>query len=325
VTQALLSTFLLAISLAGFSGASVTPRATGLTQSVGGWTAHGSARSSVPRHAYIGDSAAEAVFRYPVVNGRLAAQPDSELTGLDYQTSVVGVDGTIYVNESKLPFDVAVYAPGASGNAKPIRILETPSGSVVNGHMAVDSSGYLYVPLYRGHRSQEIVVYAPGARGRAHPVAMIHQDAPYAMAVDETGNLYIVNDNLSVYANPRTKPQLTRTVCLKRSVNFGGLALTATQDYVLRYWGKWPTILVFSQDADGCPAPAHNVIRVDPRLALLSIAVEGNGLYITGAELAIKNVPAVFQFDAERFGERPPINVVMGPPLQQPSDIYFGP
>jgi hypothetical protein len=326
VIKTLCSALLLAALLIGCSGTAVTPRAAGQTQSLDDWTARGLAPGSVAQHAYIGDGGAGAVFRYPVVNGRLAAQPDSALTGLDYQAGAVGIDGTIYVNGGKTPSAIAVYAPGASGNAKPIRTLETPTGSAVNGQMAVDSSGYLYVPVYRGpHRSQETVVYAPDAGGRARPVARVLQNAPSGMAVDETGNLYIANDNLSVYANPRTKPQLIRSICLQRSVNFGGLALTATQEYALRYWGKRPSILVFSQDADGCPAPVHNVIEVNPKFALWCIAVEGNDLYVTGSEPKMKNVPAIFQFDARRFGEHAPVNIVVGPPLQQPREIYFGP
>lgn len=281
---------------------------------------------AVPRHAYVGDIGANAVFRYPIIKGKLAAQPDSAVTGVDYQVSVVGIDGTVYVNRRTRGGQVAAYAPGATGNAKPTRILEAPVGSVVNGAMAVDSSSYLYVPLFHANHTQDIAVYAPGASGRAHPVAVVSHNAGAAMAVDQGGNLYVSYDGVQVYANPRTSPTLVRSICFRyATASFGGMALTQKADYILKQTSAGVrSVAAFSQNANGCPAPIHPVIRVNQSLILESTAIEDRGLYITGYDGALSK-PAIFQFDATRFGDQSPVNTVSGPPLQQPREIYFGP
>ena len=95
-----------------------------------------------PGHLYAaqGSDIASKVYRYPLgPNGLPSKVPDGELS-LDFQYPggiAVGPDGDLYVssagngNACDHECFVAVFAPGASGRAKPIRVLDIPQGPVL--------------------------------------------------------------------------------------------------------------------------------------------------------------------------------------------------
>jgi hypothetical protein len=122
------------------------------------------------------------VYRYPLrADGFPSKNPDGVLNlPFRYPGGIaIGPDGDLYVsssgtangckNESKC--FVEVFAPGASGNAVPIRILYVPAQPQ---YIAVDQDGYLDVSVLRG---PGVYVYAPGASGNDRPVKEIASGA----------------------------------------------------------------------------------------------------------------------------------------------------
>lgn len=139
-------------------------------------------------------------------------------TGLDYPRGIaVDASGDIYVandaSRSFRPDSITVYAPGATGNVKPIReIRGIRTGLVRPSGIAIDAAGNLYVA--NGSNSYgpgTIAEFAPGADGNALPVSSIGgsntqlSDNISALALDGSGNLYVANDavddtNVTIYA-----------------------------------------------------------------------------------------------------------------------------
>ena len=144
--------------------------------------------------------------------------------------------GNIYVvnfgEGAGLP-SIAEYAAGSSGNVAPIRTitgaatdLSQPAG------LAIDSSGYMYVPNTNGGPvapGGSITIYAPNASGNAAPVKTISGtassdltglDSPSGLALDSANNIYVTNqgsadgtggsDSVTIYpagANGNVKPE----------------------------------------------------------------------------------------------------------------------
>ncbi|MBV8068212.1 MAG: NHL repeat-containing protein [Candidatus Eremiobacteraeota bacterium] len=109
--------------------------------------------------------------------------------------------GAIYVvnSDEKDISGVIVFAPRASGDVAPIRViagsatkLETPSG------VAVDPRGPIFVSDHGGSSSAGAIrVYAKGANGNSAPLYSIAGSAtrlrPYGLTIDRTREIYVVN------------------------------------------------------------------------------------------------------------------------------------
>jgi hypothetical protein len=97
------------------------------------------------------------------------------------------------------PGSVVVFAPGATGDAAPTRIITGPSTGV-DGRaftdLAVDAQGFVYV-LWEGQGcSGTVTVFAPGADGEVPPLRTITGpdtglDCPSALSVDSQGRIYV--------------------------------------------------------------------------------------------------------------------------------------
>jgi len=119
-------------------------------------------------------------------------------------------EGNLYVasagdriNGHETGMRVTVYAPGANGDAAPIRTIEGPDTGLHSPFfLALDGSGNLYVANQaRFEGKVTTVVYARGASGDARPVRTLQGppmhdagDMGDAVAVDGTGSLYM-NDH----------------------------------------------------------------------------------------------------------------------------------
>ncbi len=107
--------------------------------------------------------------------GPVSPAPSDTLPAFKNPTGIaVGEDGTVYIS-SQGDSSVVIYAPGASGPARPVRRIGPSSGLVSSQAVALDSRGRIVVSSLQ-HRSDgkgSILVFAPGAEGDAAPVQII--------------------------------------------------------------------------------------------------------------------------------------------------------
>ncbi len=107
-------------------------------------------------------------------------------------------DGRLYVANGWTPAGgaIAVYAPGAEGEDKPVRVLAGPSTRLGDPtDMAFDGAGNLYVPS--GQSDASISVFGPQASGDAAPFRTITQQRetmtrPLAVALGSGDSLYVL-------------------------------------------------------------------------------------------------------------------------------------
>ena len=154
-----------------------------------------------------------------------AATPIGILEGTQTQLAgsaglALAGDGTLYVSNtgaSSGTFDgsITVYAPGAQGNAAPIRVISGQNTGLVDPvGLTLDSAGYLYVAngyfitdqtgnnVFTG----EVLVFAPGANGDVAPVRTISgsktlfSNPAKGVAVDSQGWIYVTDRDILVFA-----------------------------------------------------------------------------------------------------------------------------
>lgn len=95
-------------------------------------------------HLYVSDRGTKAVLRYPMTNGIPAETPDAVVSGfMDPRGIAIGPDRRLYVVDAALKV-VAIYSPGPSSTAKPIRTLPIKHQYGM-GTVGVDPKGNLYV------------------------------------------------------------------------------------------------------------------------------------------------------------------------------------
>lgn len=100
---------------------------------------------------------------------------------------------------------VTVYAPGASGDAAPVRIISVTEGRGSVGHrlglnwpedIAVDREGAVYLANY--YPRAAVAVYGPGVEGEVAPTRLMTGPktgltGPKGLAVNDRGMLYVAN------------------------------------------------------------------------------------------------------------------------------------
>lgn len=177
-----------------------------------------SAGSITPGKAVLGTGCGSApnTDLYVATNSNLAAFPlnasgnASPAGTLNVAASSVAFDaqGSAYVvnqNAARGEQVVSVYCAGATGNATPVRTIVFPSGTILEGAIAVDGPGNVYVATVPpGLRTYDptasILQYAPGA-GTSVPVNASTGPTPVTrritgivlvgqIAVDSAGNVY---------------------------------------------------------------------------------------------------------------------------------------
>ena len=175
--------------------------------------------------------------------------------------------GNVYVsnyNWTNVTFSITVYAPGAHGNAAPIRTI-TGNNTGLNGAagIALDQASNLYVA---NSGSSAITVYAAGASGNATPTRIIQGSntglaEPGCLALDAGGKLYVVSSlatRITAYAAGATG-NATPTAAIgpdtRPSLNYDwGIARDAAGNvYVTSPGGN--TVTVYAAGASGHATP----------------------------------------------------------------------
>jgi hypothetical protein len=270
------------------------------------------------KHLYVLEfDASKAVLEYPIRNGIPAASPDRTITGLAGPNAINFDDsGNLYVLDGRI---VKEFAPGANGNAHPIRSFHVPL-SLNIGSLAIDANGYAYV----GQKAS-VHVYAPGARGYPKAVAKFKPVGyPAGLAVDASNDLYALGNtqsghpvlhfqaHVSVYANP-TNPQRVREFCTRELPNHGidyGIALDGagnlftTHPYFINS-SPHGEIDVYDANADTCPVNPIARITTTGRSLLGPVYLALDGAYLYVYDLDYGNGGVVFTLHASGNPQKP--------------------
>jgi hypothetical protein len=158
-----------------------------------------------PGHLYVaqGIDIVSRVYRFPINGAGLpSTKPDGHLDlGFRYPSGIaVGPNGDLYVSSSgdanacknERKCFVEVFAPGASGHAKPLRVLYVPQQPE---YIAVDQHGYLDVSTLQGQRLTN--VYQPNASGQDKPIDEIATAGVNALGASR-GIVYFQVNSLGV-------------------------------------------------------------------------------------------------------------------------------
>jgi len=139
------------------------------------------------------------------IKGRATHMDHVHGLALDKAGNLYVANGGGQVNRRDANMRVTVYAPGADGNAAPIRAIEGPdTGLDASFFLALDAKGSIYVgnsaistgvPATAGIVTT--TVYAPGASGNARPARTLRASVQSAgtfgnaLALDGAGDIYM--------------------------------------------------------------------------------------------------------------------------------------
>jgi hypothetical protein len=289
-------------------------------------------------HVYILDAAAPPapyrVLRFAVFGGVIDERPDSildvppgtlpQFTPPTISMAVAG-DGSAYLYYPTQK-QVLVYAPGASGSAKPIATIPVPDPSPVPGAIAVDANKYLYIPTFKS----PAIVVAPNGKLAAHVTTGFVEYQGNAIQIDSAGELWLSagadNFQLGVYATPETNPTLLRTPC-PPVLFYNSLAIT-DDARLLMDGGTFIVVLPASTTA--CPAPRvwskELSVNLYPDAALGSDPYSPPAIAVSGRDIfEVDRRERVVEYDVEGGWDQRPIAVVHWPGFHKPFAIATGP
>src|SRR3984957_10440355 len=181
------------------------------------------------------------VVSYPLdKSGLPATMPDWQLKSALQSPRAVSLAGAGYIYVTDMgPGQVRVYAPGASGNAMPVRTITVPTGGQPQS-LAADKAGDVFVTY---GNLLTLLVYPAGAHDVGSvPAAPLVAFKPgfliYDLVVDSVGRLYVtpieasiwVYDDLvsSARANPQHRPDRIIAARGQEEGPFAPMAVEAT-------------------------------------------------------------------------------------------------
>ena len=221
--------------------------------------------------------------------------------------------------------DVAVFAPGANGDATPVRKIwlgpSSPSGPL-RPFIAADATGYLYVA---NERKLSIDVYAPDAHGTPLPVRSIHGPHThilnlFGVSVDSQGDIIATGYIVNHLDTPRVlvfRPNANGNVAPAREIRGlktqlfgpGQAAVDAAGDlYVNDNVDTFGRVLVFAPGANGNVAPIRIIYPENPTF-IDGIALNGNELFASQVYTPARSL-AVYPADAN--GVTQPLRTIAG-------------
>lgn len=226
---------------------------------------------------------------------------------------------------------VTVYAPGASGNAAPARVIAGErTGMQFPSAIAVDAHGNRYVADRDG---DSITVFGSSARGDTPPLRTIagtrtglHR--PTGLALDARGDVYVVNrsaSTITVYA-PTAQGNATPIRTIRGSTTKlaepTSIALDARRYLYVTNLGDG-SVLTFPPDANGDAAPVRIVRGQRTRItAAFAIAIDRIGaVYVVNSD--DDGVTGVLVFPPGADGNVAPSRVIAGAvtKLETPSGV----
>jgi hypothetical protein len=201
-----------------------------------------------------------------------ATTPTYSLTSLTSQASSIAVDatGAVYALNGN---NISVFAPGATGNAAPVRLIAGSLTQLNSAYgIAVDSAQNIYVANTGGN---DVLVFSSTAAGNVAPSSILAGAAteistPVGLALDSSGDIYVAsfnqpsNSSLVLEFTPGATGNAapTRTLTAVASDTLAGMAVDALDN--LYVFTQAPTsnqlaIDVFSPGATGTAAPSATI------------------------------------------------------------------
>lgn len=285
------------------------------------------------------DTLGDRVTVYPIGttgNAKPIQEISGRKTGLTQPTAVtVDADGNIYVangnGDRTAVGPVTVYAPGATGDVKPIRTiagsntkLNDPTG------VALDSATNLYVANGASRFSRSlypydgyVTEYAAGADGNVKPISIINGAktriwGPGALAVDSSNNIYVPNfgtNTLTVYsagADGNVAPQRTIRGSKTDLAGPEQIALGADSKIYVANYGSPTGILVYAAKAHRNAKPIQTIEGVNTKIDYpQGVALDSAGnIYVANSQSDGDGYITVYAKGAN--GDVAPINTIGG-------------
>jgi hypothetical protein len=258
---------------------------------------------------YVADLQANAIDVFaPIPSPALiSTAPLRRIKGVDTKIAgpadvAVNSSGDVFVSNSANS-SITEYAPGASGDATPINIIQGPhTGLAENDDMALATDGTLYVGNFEG--TAPVEVFRPGATGDEAPIRIIagpltglgsraNSGQTDGVGVDATGTLYAAttyNQTINIFkpgANGNESPTIIQGSAteLERpddvKVAFDGKLFVTSQGRYL--FPEEGSIQVFAPHASGNQPPTRDIAGPATKLyATDDEAVNPSGrIYVT--------------------------------------------
>jgi hypothetical protein len=265
---------------------------------------------------YTQSSDYSSILEYPVNSGTANYTVENLILPSNLSSTVAprtDSQGNIYVpvtNGVGPAAQILVYAPGSSGQAKPLRSIEVTSNMFT---FVVDPQGQqLYVVTQAvGNIPYAITVYSALGNGPATPLRTLElTEEPYPagnIAVDASGNLYIVEGvSINVYAPGASgSDQPTRAIVLSPTESLTGIAVDSAGNILASVesgsccHNQTVAIQEFAPDANGAATPLNTITVVqssgiqppeggEVEIESGPVVVDSAGNIFTGVNLAFE-------------------------------------